>query len=120
LGDSIIRNVETEHIRVDCFSGIRVEQLQRVLGNRDLGSPDTVAIQGTNDLRRTVTLDYVMGDVCALVNTAKTKFPQCRLVLSDVVTRRDVSWRRIGALNNSYDWIAKTCGVNFCRPEQLD
>jgi hypothetical protein len=37
--------------------------------NRDQGSPDTVLIHvGTNDLRQTANLDYVMGDVYALVN----------------------------------------------------
>jgi ribosomal protein L37AE/L43A len=51
LSDSIIRNVESEHVRVQCFPGIRTEQLQRVMENRDLGSPDTVVIHvGTNDL----------------------------------------------------------------------
>jgi hypothetical protein len=49
--------------------------------NRDLMSPDTVVIHvGTNDLGRTANLDYVMGDVYVLVNKAKTKFPQSRLV----------------------------------------
>jgi hypothetical protein len=38
LGDSIIRNVESEHVRVKCFPGIRTEQLQRVM------SLDTVVI----------------------------------------------------------------------------
>jgi hypothetical protein len=72
LGESIIRNVESEHVRVQCFPGIRTEQLQRVMENRDLGSPDTLVIHvGTNDLRRTANLDYVMGDVYALVNKAK-------------------------------------------------
>jgi hypothetical protein len=52
LGDSIIQNVESEHVRVQCFPGIRTEQLQKVMENRDLGSPDTVVIHvGTNDLR---------------------------------------------------------------------
>jgi hypothetical protein len=50
LGDSIIRNVESEHVRVQCCPGIRTEQLQRVMENIDLWSPDTVAIHvGTND-----------------------------------------------------------------------
>jgi hypothetical protein len=62
---------------VQCFPGIRTEQLQRVMENRDLGSPDTVVIRvGTNDLRRTANLDYVMGDVYSLVNKARSKFPQ--------------------------------------------
>jgi hypothetical protein len=121
LGDSMIRNVGTEHgnMMVECFPGIRTEQLQRVMENRDLGSPDTVIIHvGTNDLRRAVNLDYVMGDVYALVNKAKTKFPQSRLVLSGVLRCRDVSWPRIGALNDRYDWIAKTMGVIFVDPNR--
>jgi hypothetical protein len=34
LGDSIIRNTESEHVRVHCFLGIRTELLQRVMENR--------------------------------------------------------------------------------------
>ncbi|PNF36340.1 hypothetical protein B7P43_G00510 [Cryptotermes secundus] len=117
LGDSIIRNVEAEHMRVQCFPGIRTEQPQRVIDNRDLGAHDTVVIHvGTNDLRRTGNLDYVMGDVYALVKKAKTKFPQATLVLSGVLRLRDVSWRRIGALNDRYDWVARSLGVTFVDP----
>jgi hypothetical protein len=51
-GGSIIWNVESESVRVQCFLGINIEQLQKVMENRDLGSPDTVVIHvGTNDLR---------------------------------------------------------------------
>jgi hypothetical protein len=57
-----------------------------------------------------------MGDVYALVNKANTKFPQSKLVLSGVPRRSDVSWRRIGALNDRFDWIANTCGVAFVDP----
>ncbi|KDR12548.1 hypothetical protein L798_13708 [Zootermopsis nevadensis] len=119
LGDSIIRDVGTDHgnIKVECFPGIRTEQLQRVMENRNFGNPDTVIIHvGTNDLRRTANLDYVMGDVYALVQKARTKFPISKLVLSGVLRRRDVSWRRIGALNDRYDWVARTTGVTFVDP----
>jgi lysophospholipase L1-like esterase len=82
--------------------------------NRDIRSPDTVVIHvGTNNLRRNEDLDYVIGDMYALVNKAKSKFPKSRLVLSGIFRRRDVSWRRIGAFNGRYDWIAKTLGVTF-------
>jgi hypothetical protein len=80
--------------------------------NRGLGSPNTAVIHaGINDLRRTANLDYVIGDVYALVNKAKTKFPKSRLVLSGVLRRRDVSWRQIRALNGRFDRIAKTLGI---------
>jgi hypothetical protein len=54
-----------------------------------------------------------MGEVYSLVNTANDKFPHSKIVLSGVLRRTDVTWRRIGALNNRYDWIAKTMGVTF-------
>ena len=79
-----------------------------------MGSPETAIIHvGTNDLRKTRDLDVVMGDVYELVTTAKKKFPNCRLVLSGVLRRRDVSWRRIGALNNRLDWVANALGLTF-------
>lgn len=119
VGDSIIRNVGTgqSNMTAECFPGIRTEQLHRVLDNSDLGTPDTVIIHvGTNDLNRYVNLDYVMGKVYSLVDKAKVKFPKSKIVLSGVLRRTDLSWRRIGALNDRYEWIAKTLGVTFVDP----
>jgi hypothetical protein len=102
--DSIIRNVETgqNNIKAECFPGIRMEQLHRVLDNRDLGTPDTVIIHvGTNDLEQYVNLDYVMGKVYSLVPKVKVKFPKSEIVLSGVLRRTDVLWRRIEALNDN-------------------
>ena len=59
LGDSIIQNVGTEcsDMKVECFLGIRMEQLHRIFEYRDLGSSDTVVNHvGTNDLRRKRTI----------------------------------------------------------------
>jgi hypothetical protein len=57
-----------------------------------------------------------MRDVYALVKKAKTKFPQASLVLSGVIRHRDVLWQCIGALNDRYDWVARTLGVTFVDP----
>ena len=114
VGDSIIRNVGTGQntMMVGCFPGIRTEQLHRVLENVDLWTPDIVVIHvGRNDLKRSVNLDCVMGEVYWLVNAAKVKFPQYKIVLSGVLRRTDLAWRTIGALNDRYHWIAKTLGV---------
>ena len=119
LGDSIIRNVgiESPDIKVGCFPGIRTEQLQRVIKKRDLGNPDAVVIHaGTNDIKRTRNLDYVMGDVYDLIITAKSKFAASRIVLSGLLRRRDVSWQRIGATNDRLEWVASTLGVTFLDP----
>ena len=89
VGDPIVRNVGAERadMRVECFPGIKTEQLHRVMEKRNLVSPDTVIIHvGTNDLKTTRNLDFVMGEVYALVSTAKKKLPNCRLVLSGVLS----------------------------------
>jgi len=66
VGDSILRNVGAEHadMTVECFPGIKTEQLHRVAEKMDLGSPETVIIHVcTNDMRTTRNLDFVMGEV---------------------------------------------------------
>ena len=94
--------------------GRKTEQLHRVMEKRNLVSPDTIIIHvGTNVLKTTRNLDFVMGEVYALVSTAKKKLPNCRLVLSGVLRRRDVSWRRIGALNDRFDNVANALGLTF-------
>jgi hypothetical protein len=115
---TIIQNVGTEcpDIKVECSPGIRTEQIQRVIERRELGSPDSVVIHlRTNDIRNR-NFDYVMGDVYVLVNTAKTKFSASRVVLSGVLRREGVSWRRIGAVNGRLEWVAKTLGVTSVDP----
>jgi hypothetical protein len=55
VGDSLLRNVGAEHadMMVECFPGIKTEQLHSVLERRNVDSPETVIIRvGTNDLSR--------------------------------------------------------------------
>jgi len=86
-GDLILCNVGAEHadMTVECFPGIKPEHLHRETEKRDPGSPDTVIIHvGTNNMRTTRNLDFIMGEVYALISTAKKKLPNCRRVLSGV------------------------------------
>jgi hypothetical protein len=57
-----------------------------------------------------------MGDVYDLLNTANTKFSASRVVLSGVLGREEVSWRRNGPVNNRLEWVEKTLGVTFVDP----
>ena len=82
VGDSMLCNVGAEHVvmMVQCFPGIKTEQLHRVIEQKDPGSPETVIIHvGTNEWRTTINLDFVMGEVYVLVATAKGELPNCRL-----------------------------------------
>ena len=121
VGDSLLRSVGAKHadMMVEVFPGIKTEQLHRVIERRDLGSPETVIIHvGINDMRTTRNLDFIMGEVrvYALVSMSEKKLPNCRFVLSGVLRRRDVSCRRIGALNDRFDWVANALGLTFVDP----
>jgi hypothetical protein len=70
LGDSIGRNVgaEKSNKRVECFPGIRADQLRRVMENRDLGYSVVVVIhvgQITSDLETSTTL----WEKCVILGT---------------------------------------------------
>ena len=79
-----------------------------MIDKRVQGSPETVIIHVcTNELRTTRNFDFVMKEVYTLVDTAKRKLRKCRVFLSGVLRRRDVSCRLTGALNDKYVW-----GVN--------
>ncbi len=67
-------------MRVECFLGIRADQLRRVIENRDLGRADIVVVhEGTKDVRNFRNLDYIMGGMYDLLNMAKIKIPDSRL-----------------------------------------
>ena len=77
LGDSIVRDVGAgrSNMKVECFPGIRTDMV--------------VIHVGANDVRFK-NLDYIMGETHDLVNMAKTKFPNSRLVFSGMLRCRGV------------------------------
>jgi hypothetical protein len=54
-----------------------------------------------------------VGDVYAFVAMANSIIPNCRLVLSEVLRHRDISWQHVGALNDRFDWVANILGITF-------
>ena len=82
-----------------------------------MGSPDTVIVHvGTNDLKTRKNVDLIMGEAYELVAMVKKKLPYSRLILNGVIRRRDMSWWRIGALNDRWEWIAETFKITFVDP----
>jgi lysophospholipase L1-like esterase len=87
------------------------------LERRELTGAETLIIHvGTNDLKTTRNLDFIMGEVHMLVSTVKKKLPNCKSILSGVLRRRDVPWRRSGNLNDRLSWVANTMGLTFVDP----
>ena len=104
VGDSILRNHGAEHaeMNVECFPGIKTEQLHRMMELQELVNPETVTIDvGANDMEKEQcrrNLDFVKGVLYVLVSSAKKKFSNWRLSLNGVLSRKNVSCRRNGAL----------------------
>jgi len=72
----VLLNAAAEHtdLMVECFQGIKTEQLHRVIEKRRLFCPETVIIPiGTIDLRTTRKIDFVLGELYALLATEKRK-----------------------------------------------
>ena len=60
-GDSALCNVGAEHadMKVECFPGVKIEQLHRMVEKCDKGSTETDIIHvRTDDLRSTKNLDF--------------------------------------------------------------
>jgi len=76
----ILRNIRAEDtdMMVECFSGIKTEQLQIVIEKRHIGSLETVIVHmGTKALRTTRDLVFVWGEAYALM--AKAKKGNCEM-----------------------------------------
>ena len=78
--DSIVRNVGADHadMMVEGFPGIKTEKIHRVMEKSYLVIPEKLIIHvGTSELRTTINLHFVMGEVYALVSTVRKKLPNC-------------------------------------------
>jgi len=85
--------------------------------NRDFGHSDAVLIHvGTYDVRRSRNLEFIMGEVCDLVNQAKAKFSGYRLELSSVLRSKGVIWRLVRAANDILELVAGSLGATFVDP----
>jgi hypothetical protein len=105
VGDTIVRNVGSEHADMECFPGIKAEKLHSDGKEGARLCRDANYTCGYN-LGTTRNLDFIMGEVYTLVAAAK-KLPKSKLVLCGVLRRRDVSWRRIGGLNVTLACVAR-------------
>ena len=48
---------------MECFQGIKNKELRRMIEKRHIGAPETIIIHmGTNDLKTTRNLDFVVGE----------------------------------------------------------
>lgn len=122
LGDSLIRYsgdvCRREGAVVECLPGIRSEQLGRKIESMvDKREEKVVLIHvGTNDIKRAISDDHVVGEIYDLCTVAKQKFKNAKIIVSGIIKRRDVSIKRIDNINRGIDWICYKKGLHFINP----
>lgn len=111
LGDSMLKFAgdkcrEAGH-DVYCFPGIKIEELKHQV--ESLRLDNVVAIHvGSNNIQRGVQAEEIMGDTMDLIDHIRKQNPRTQIIISGILQRRDVSWRRIRRINEELDWLCVT------------
>jgi hypothetical protein len=117
IGDSIIKYVgqQKPELRVKAYPGIRIDELKCQMERREEGNPSVIIVHvGSNDLRREV--DFIMGDMYDLISATRRIYSEAKIIVSGVLRRKDVHWRKIGRVNEAFEWVAERLGVEFVDP----
>lgn len=122
IGDSIIRFIggrcPSDWMNVHCFPGIRTEQLDRKIGSMTSEGDESVVLihVGTNDVKGAMTNDHIIGFIWDLCTTAKKKFKGAKIVISGIIRRRDVHYKKIDYINEGIEWVCEKFGMTFVDP----
>ena len=121
-GDSMVRfsaqvNKETG-AEVNFYPGIRTEQLENVISRqrKDENKKVVLILVGTNDIKRRGSMDYIVGEMYDLVRRTKEKYRNAAIVISGVIRRRDVNFKKVYGLNNEIDWVCQALNCTFVDP----
>lgn len=118
IGDSMVRHIgyQQPEIEVECYPGIRLEEAKNMIERQERQDPEKIIFHmGTNDIRRR-NIDYVMAELYDLVQTTKSIYPRAKIIISGIIRRRDVNWRKVGLANDSFEWVAERLGTQFVDP----
>ena len=99
VGDSIIKYVKgwelsnaSERVTVKSFSGATVDDMKDFIKPILRKKPEKLILHiGTNDLRSTVDLKVVADKVSNLVQTIYQQCPDIKVIVSGILTRKDVN-----------------------------
>lgn len=67
---------------------------------------------GTNGAKSKY-LDHLTGAMYDLVSSVKMSYPSSDVIIRDELRRKDISWCRIGKINELFEWVAQTLGTHL-------
>lgn len=118
LGDSLLNGLwhtfKRSRTRVNSFPGIRAEQLAQLVLDTDCNQNIRLVVihVGSNNLR-SMSADYILGEIWNVVDAVKITFPNAKIVVSGIIMRRDESFKRISRLNSDIEWMCNRINIGF-------
>ncbi|XP_069670111.1 uncharacterized protein [Periplaneta americana] len=104
---------ENPELEVECYPGIRVDKMKHEIEQRERGEPKKIILHvWTNDLRRR-SVDYIMADLYDLVSSTKKRYLTADIIISGIIRRRDINWRKVGRANKEFEWVAEQLGTQY-------
>lgn len=120
IGDSVTFNVgkmmNNEGWKVNCFPGIRADQMGRVVKDtiEDAKDDEVVVVQvATNSVKGWIRNGAVGDEVWELLNNMQRQFSSAEILVLGIVNRKDVSGRCMEWINDQIEAIAIGMGMNF-------
>lgn len=130
MGDSMLYNVEKiskqigKEWKVNCFPGVRTDQLTKIVKNSQAQEVEEVEMQppiiivhvGTNSVKGWKRNGNAINDNWELVTELKGKFPGADIAITGVSHRLDVSDNEIDNVNDDIEWVATQLGCTYTDP----
>ena len=119
LGDSIIKDVhgwdlssEKKKVVVKSFSGATTNCMRSHIIPTKEQNPDVIILHcGTNDLRKTDSLDSIATNILELATSVSTDTN--RVIVSGLTQRNDQYWEKVDPLNNLLKSGASSRNIGF-------
>jgi hypothetical protein len=94
---------------------VDVDELKCQMERREEGNPSMIIVHvGSNDLRREV--DFIMGDMYDLILATRKIYSEAKNIVIGVLRRKDVHWRKIGRVNEAFEWVTERLVVESVDP----
>ena len=125
IGDSMIRDVgktlPSNSFTVACYPGLNTKKFEQLVNGLDPNSKlkKLVVHIGTNDVKFSRDPDFFIGNLWSSFSTLKVKFPNAVIIISAIITRRDVNFNYIKQLNENLQWMANCFNFRFINANTL-
>lgn len=118
IGDSLIRNVfpKKSPTEVIPIAGITIGKLTKEIEqwSGDFSHVKLLGLHiGTNDLKSCESVSHFIGDYMNLVETCKTTFRNAKIIVVNIIKRKDVPSKLVNKINSELWWVCNRLNLVY-------